>query len=142
MSFFKKFLPKPSGSPVPENFAAGFIRRQGIYILDQNGSQIDVSQKLYGCIWFEYIRVKGDVREKFGIPGYFKRTGWFIYIEPGSSVWLFDGAKELNAVTMNGQLTVVSKEDYELCPQLVKDAIPAVARMILEYRVSAPFRSN
>ena len=131
MSIITKWADELFGITKIIKFSWGFIREQAVYSLDEDGSQIDITQTFRGDVPFKFTRVMNQAREHFNIPACFIHPGWCIYVESKQSVWLFNGINQIEAITINGRFTVATKEDLASCPEAVMRAIPVTARLLL-----------
>src|SRR4051812_37111565 len=109
----------------------GFIRESGTYLVDTNGSQIDLSKLKDGILTFSLTRIDGKSRETISLPKFSKHGGWFVFIESPTRIWTFDGGRQLDVLTPSGRYSVAAKEYFDTCPKVVWDALPESARRFL-----------
>jgi hypothetical protein len=81
--------------------------------------------------------VAGKSRETFSVidKGFFKRDGWFVYIESPTRIWTFDGERQVDLVVqsevLHGRYSVAQNAVFETCPAAVWDAVPESVRKSL-----------
>ena len=86
---------------------------------------------------FSVTWVSGKSRETIAVTdkGFFKKDGWFVYVESPTRIWTFDGDHQLDLVvqskTQSGRYSVVTKGVFEACPPVVWDAVPESVRKFL-----------
>ena len=126
-----------SGTAVADEPTTGFVRKADALTLDKSGSKLEFPKAKDGRLSFSCTWVAGNSRETIAMPreGFFKKDGWFVYIESPTRIWMFDGASQLDLVmhtgAASGRYPVTAKGVFETCPQKVWDAIPASARELL-----------
>jgi len=107
-----------------------FVREPNTVALDKGGSCLEFPKAKDGRLSFAVTWVEGNSRTTVSKPqeGFFKKDGWFVYVESPTRVWLFDGIGQLDLVTksksQSGIYSVTTKGVFETCPQKVWDAIP------------------
>jgi len=119
-------LLQPSVSTAPPT--SGFVRKSGTYQLDGKGGGLALTPSNDGRVSFALMRVKGTSRENVSIADFFKRDGWFVYIESAERVWIFDGIRQLDVVTPSGRYSAGDLGVFALCPDAVWDAVPEPVR--------------
>jgi hypothetical protein len=71
--------------------------------------------------------------------GFFRRPGWFVFIESSSRIWLFDGESHLDLVhrTEKGISRNSVVAVFDTCPKAVWEALPEAVRRKLEAKRKA-----
>jgi hypothetical protein len=114
-----------------------FVRVPIQVTLDTNGSTLDFPKAKDGRQSFSVTWVSGKSRETLAVmeKGFFKKDGWFVYIESPTRIWTFDGDRQLDLVSRGGahkgRYSVASKGVFETCPPAVWDAVPELVRKVL-----------
>jgi len=110
-----------------------FVRAANPICLDTNGSCLVFTNASDGRLSFVVTWIAGGSRTSFAMPdqGFFKKEGWFVYIESPARVWIYDGVRQLDLVTADGRNAVTMPGVFETCPQKVWDAIPESLRKSL-----------
>ena len=81
--------------------------------------------------------MSGKSRETIAVTekGFFKKDGWFVYVESPTRIWTFDGDRQLDLVvqskTQSGRYSAATKGVFETCPSVVWDAVPESVRKLL-----------
>ena len=121
----------------------GFIREADTVTLDTNGSRLVFTNASDGRLSFALTWISGKSRETIAMPkeGFFKKDGWFVYVESPTRIWMFDGVRQLDLVTRSdaqkGRYSVTKKGVFETCPQTVWDALPESVRKFLHDKRTA-----
>ncbi len=121
----------------------GFIRAADTVTLDTNGSCLVFTNASDGRLSFAFTWISGTGRETIAMlkEGFFKKDGWFLYVESPTRIWMFDGIRQLDLVThskaQNGRYSVTMKGVFETCPQKVWDALPESVRRFLHDKRAA-----
>lgn len=114
-----------------------FVRVPIQVTLDTNGSTFDFPKAKDGRQSFSVTWVSGKSRQTIAVTdkGFFKKDGWFVYVESPTRIWTFDGERLLDLVsrdgTHKGRYSVATKGVFETCPSGVWDALPESARKVL-----------
>lgn len=119
-------LPKP---------VTGFIRTFGAYPLSANGAGLALTPSAGGRVSLTITKVEGTGREAISTPDFFKKPGWFAYVESPDRIWIFDGASQLDVVTSTGRYSAGDPSIQATCPDAVWDAVPESVRS--SYRQTA-----
>ena len=126
-----------SGTAAADEATTGFVRKADALTLDKSGSKLEFPKAKDGRFSFSFTRVAGNSRETIAMPseGFFKKDGWFVYIESPAQIWMFDGASQLDLVThtgaASGRYPVTAEGVFETCPDKVWDAIPESVKKFL-----------
>ena len=121
----------------------GFIREADPVTLDTNGSHLVFTNASDGRLSFALTWISGKSRKTIAMPkeGFFKKGGWFVYVESPTRIWMFDGVRQLDLVThsdaQNGRYSVTTKGMFETCPKKVWDAVPESVRRFLHDKRAA-----
>lgn len=120
-----------------ESPSAKFVRVANPVTLDIQGSTLEFPVAKDGRQSFSVTWVAGTSRETFSVidKGFFKRDGWFVYIESPTRIWTFDGERQLDLVVqskvLHGRYSVAHNAVFETCPAAVWDAVPDSVRKSL-----------
>ncbi len=109
----------------------GFIREAGVYLMDTNGSQVEVSRTVGSQLALSVIRISDHGRDTINVPKFSNHKDWFIYMESPSRIWTFDGHRQLDAITPQGRYAVTMPGVFKTCPQTVWEAVPESVRRFL-----------
>jgi hypothetical protein len=121
-----------------ENIEPGsFIRKKGTYEFGAERSSVDVitakDKKPSLRIMFR-TREKHSTSEmgaNFEEEGILRGDGWFVFIESGERIWIYDGKKSLAIAQCRESSFVIKDFDTEgaaVCPLPVKKALPKDVR--------------
>jgi len=116
-----------------EEFKTGFIRERGVYALAA-GTQFNVTTAKDGVLTYEFKWQTQHGHEAITAPdkGFFVRSGWFAYVESPTRVWMYDGHRQLDIQTKEGnhksRYSVANKAIFTQCPSAVWAALPEEAR--------------
>jgi hypothetical protein len=126
-----------SGTAVADEPTTGFVRKADPVTLDKSGSRLEFPKAKDGRLSFAFTWAAGNSRETIFMSkeGFFKKDGWFVYIESPTRIRMFDGAGQLELVTHSGEASgrysVTAKGVLETCPQKAWDALPESVRKSL-----------
>jgi hypothetical protein len=135
--FFLLLATAFSRSALADTPRTGFIRKAGTVTLDANGSRLVFTNASDGRLSFALTWISGKSLDTIAMSkeGFFKKDGWFVYVESPTRIWMFDGVRQLDLVTHseahNGRYSVTTKGIFETCPQAVWDAVPESVRRFL-----------
>jgi len=121
---------------LPGLAAAGeFFRTGGGTTMNEGGKQItitvstqqDVSGQLYPTVTW---RAGGVTQTHEMTSEQLKPKAWFVFVESGSRIWMFDGKRSLRVllITESKSSNSDSAEDLKACPKEVRQALPDAIR--------------
>ena len=126
--------PKVEKAATPATPTIGFVREVRRITLDTNGSYLVFTNASTGRLSCAITWMTGSGHMTDSIMpdvGFFKKEGWFVYVETSSRVWMFDGVRQLDLITDRGRNAVTMPGVFETCPQAVWDALPESVRKLL-----------
>jgi len=115
-----------------ETATPGFVREPGKVGLGKKGSLLDIVASKDRRLSWSLTWVRDSVPVTVTKAEYFKRKGWFTFVESPTRVWFFDGVDELMVAeeTKKGisQQSALFKPVLDSCPEEVLKALPESVR--------------
>ncbi len=116
-------------------YAGDFFRTGGGTTVNEGGKQItitvstqqDANGQLYPTVKW---RSGGVTLTHEMTSELLKPKAWFVYVESGSRIWMFDGKRSLRVllITEKESINSDSAEDLKACPKEVRQALPEAIR--------------